>query len=321
MPREGPWQPRQHLSLWKNICAAPSSPTPSTSRARSRSAPSGENDHSAWQRAILFWFQQQAKTGQIRVRPELRVQVAPTCFLVPDVTLLDRNRPIEQIVTHPPVAVFEILSPADALKRVMAKCGRYEHMGIRTILVIDPDGPSTGTWTGGLSLWIRAPSTFPAAWRASIWMRSKNCWTESGLRRIAREIAKILNPDSRAPALQQPATAGQAAREKPGEERGAQSQRHPAGRRRALPAPAPSRAWRMSSTSSAPDRSSAFNRLPLCARQAAPRSTSAMWWMCAMGYAVEETTALATERGACRPPDGFSKTADLPLSISWPTNT
>lgn len=102
---------------------------------------SGENGHSAWQRAIYSWFQQQTQTGQIRVRPELRVRVAQNCFLVPDVTLLDRNLPIEQIVTHPPVAVFEILSPADALKRVMAKCGRYEHMGIRTILVIDPDGP------------------------------------------------------------------------------------------------------------------------------------------------------------------------------------
>jgi Uma2 family endonuclease len=101
----------------------------------------GENDHSAWQDAILAWFRQQAQTGQIRVRPELRVQVAPTCFLVPDVTLLDRNLPIEQIVTHPPVAVFEILSPADALKRVMTKCGMYERMGIQTILVIDPDGP------------------------------------------------------------------------------------------------------------------------------------------------------------------------------------
>jgi Uma2 family endonuclease len=101
----------------------------------------GENDHSAWQEAISAWFRQQAKAGQIRVRPELRIQVEPNCFLVPDVTLLDRNLPIEQIVTHPPVAVFEILSPADALKRVMAKCGRYERMGIRTILVIDPDGP------------------------------------------------------------------------------------------------------------------------------------------------------------------------------------
>ena len=120
--------------------AAPSNPTPSTSLAKSRSEPS-ENDHSAWQEAISAWFRQQAQAGQIRVRPELRVQVAPDCFLVPDVTLLDRNRPIEQIVTHPPVAVIEILSPADSIRRVMTKCGRYEQMGIRTILLIDPAGP------------------------------------------------------------------------------------------------------------------------------------------------------------------------------------
>ncbi len=101
----------------------------------------GENDHSAWQAAICAWFQQQTKEGQIRVRPEFRVQVAPTCFLLPDVTLLDRNRPIEKIATYPPVAVFEVLSPTDTLKRVMAKCQLYEQMGIQTILVIDPDGP------------------------------------------------------------------------------------------------------------------------------------------------------------------------------------
>lgn len=101
----------------------------------------GENDHSAWQKAIVFWFEKQAKASQIRVRPEFRVQVAPECFLVPDVTLLDRNRPIERIATFPPVAVFEILSPGDALKRMMKKCERYEQMGIRTILVLDPDGP------------------------------------------------------------------------------------------------------------------------------------------------------------------------------------
>ncbi|MGA2047856.1 MAG: Uma2 family endonuclease [Terracidiphilus sp.] len=94
--------------------------------------------------------QQQTKTGQIRVRPELRVQVAPTTFLVPDVTLLDRNRPIEKIATHPPVAVFEILSPTDTLKRVMTKCGQYERMGIQTIMVIDPDGPKYNFVAGRL---------------------------------------------------------------------------------------------------------------------------------------------------------------------------
>ena len=101
----------------------------------------GEIDHSDLQGALYAFFLAHRNEWQIRVNVEARVQVAPTCFLVPDVTLLDRNRPIEQIVTHPPIAEFEILSPTDTLRRVMAKCGRYERMGIKTILVIDPDGP------------------------------------------------------------------------------------------------------------------------------------------------------------------------------------
>jgi Uma2 family endonuclease len=113
----------------------------------------GENDHSAWQGAICAWFQQQARQGQIRVRPGLRVQVAPSRFLVPDITLLDRNLPIERIATHPPVAVFEILSPEDTLKRMMAKCGMYAQMGIATILVIDPDGPKYRYVAGRLEPW------------------------------------------------------------------------------------------------------------------------------------------------------------------------
>lgn len=107
-----------------------------------RESTMGENDHSAWQAAICAWFQPQAKAAGIRVRPEFRVQVDAYCFLVPDVTLLDRSRPEELYATHPPVAVFEVLSPADSLKRIMKKGERYEKMGIRTILVIDPDGPA-----------------------------------------------------------------------------------------------------------------------------------------------------------------------------------
>ena len=112
--------------------------------------PVGENDHSVWQNTLCVRFQQQAMTGQLRVRPELRVQVAPNSFLVPDVTLLDRNRPIEQIVTHPPIAVVEILSPEDTLKRMMKKCECFDQMGIRTILVIDPDGPKYRYQSRGL---------------------------------------------------------------------------------------------------------------------------------------------------------------------------
>ena len=100
--------------------------------------PMGEFDHAAWQLAILNWFLQHEKDWDIRVLPELRVQVAATRYRVPDVTVLDRSRPKEQIITHPPLAVFEVLSPEDRLQRLKRKLEDYRAMGIPEIWVIDP---------------------------------------------------------------------------------------------------------------------------------------------------------------------------------------
>jgi Uma2 family endonuclease len=100
--------------------------------------PMGENDDSAWQDAICFWFRQHARDWNVRVRPALRVQVAATRFRVPDVTVLNRIRPIEQIITHPPLAVFEVLYPEDSLQRLKRKLEDYRTMGIPEIWVIDP---------------------------------------------------------------------------------------------------------------------------------------------------------------------------------------
>jgi Uma2 family endonuclease len=102
--------------------------------------PMGENEHSAWQHALDVWFGQHEKEWGIRVRPELRVQVANHRFRVPDLALLDRSLPTERFATHPPIAVFEILSPEDSLNRMMTKLADYERMGIKTILVLDPNG-------------------------------------------------------------------------------------------------------------------------------------------------------------------------------------
>jgi Uma2 family endonuclease len=105
---------------------------------RSRERPLGENDHSAWQEAICFWFRQHARKWNVRVRPELRIQVAATRFRVPDVAVLDRGQPTEQIVTRPPLAVFEVLPPEDSLQRLKRKLEDYRTMGIPEIWVIDP---------------------------------------------------------------------------------------------------------------------------------------------------------------------------------------
>ena len=111
--------------------------------------PMGQFDHSSWQHAIELWFARHAAEWGIRVRPELRIQVARTNFRVPDVTVLDRSLPVEQIITRPPIAVVEILSPEDSHARLMIKLADYERMGIRTILVLDPENGDHRRYLGG----------------------------------------------------------------------------------------------------------------------------------------------------------------------------
>lgn len=101
----------------------------------------GELDHAAWQKAIQQWFWRREEEWGIRVFAELRVQISPARFRVPDVVVLENTGPLkemEQIVRTPPVAVFEILSPEDTLPRILEKLSDYETMGIRGIFVIDP---------------------------------------------------------------------------------------------------------------------------------------------------------------------------------------
>ena len=100
--------------------------------------PMGEREHALWQKAILKWFLQHEEEWGVEVLQELRVQVAATRYRVPDTTVLDRSQPLEEIITHPPLAVFEILSPEDTLQRLKRRLEDYRVMGIAEIRVIDP---------------------------------------------------------------------------------------------------------------------------------------------------------------------------------------
>lgn len=101
--------------------------------------PMGELSHADWQGAIEAWFRSHAKVWNIRVFPELRVEVTSESYRVPDVTVIDRALPLEKTISHPPIAVFEILSPEDTVKRFRQKLAEYAQMGIPQIWVIDPD--------------------------------------------------------------------------------------------------------------------------------------------------------------------------------------
>ena len=102
----------------------------------------GEYDHATWQTILAGFLNSRGIEWGVKARTELRVQVASDAFRVPDVTLLSRQSPREQIITHPPLAVFEILSPEDTMTRMLEKLIEYERMGIAAIWVIEPKKPA-----------------------------------------------------------------------------------------------------------------------------------------------------------------------------------
>lgn len=109
----------------------------------------GELDHATWAQAIERWFLEHMHEWHVRVRCELRVQVSATRFRVPDVVVWSREQPKQPILTDPPIAVFEVLSPEDSTSRLLIKLNDYESMGVRNIFVVDPKTGRTYRYVGG----------------------------------------------------------------------------------------------------------------------------------------------------------------------------
>ncbi len=101
--------------------------------------PMGVVSHADWQQAIQRWFANRSREWNIRSYSEARVRVAEEYCRVPDVTVLDRSLPMEEVITLPPIAVFEVLSPEDTVKKLKKKLLEYASMGIPQIWVVDPD--------------------------------------------------------------------------------------------------------------------------------------------------------------------------------------
>lgn len=108
-----------------------------------------EYDHAAWQEAILAWFRDHKLEWGVRALPELRVQVSAEEYRIPDVTVLSRTAPREQVIAHPPLAVFEILSPTDKMTDVLEKLDAYQKMGIPAIWLIEPKKPTCFRYSSG----------------------------------------------------------------------------------------------------------------------------------------------------------------------------
>ncbi len=114
----------------------------------------GEIEHSDMVAAVLEWFLQHKRDWQILVRPDVRVQVSPTRFRVPDISVCSASSTDRRIVTTAPLLVIEVLSPEDRIDRYHQRITDYREMGISGIWVLDPEtcrgwDCSTGSWIEG----------------------------------------------------------------------------------------------------------------------------------------------------------------------------
>ncbi len=98
----------------------------------------GEFDHAAIQGFLILWFGQHRREWNLRVLPEIRIRVAESRVRIADVCLMSSGQPVEQVLTRPPLAVIEILSPEDRISRYNERLTDYRKMGIQNVWVIDP---------------------------------------------------------------------------------------------------------------------------------------------------------------------------------------
>jgi Uma2 family endonuclease len=98
----------------------------------------GEFDHAILQRALLFALaKDEVRLGYFVVQ-ELRVQVSPNRYRVPDTCVLAADRLPQRIVTEAPLLCIEVVSPEDRFAKLKAKCQDYLNMGVPEVWILDP---------------------------------------------------------------------------------------------------------------------------------------------------------------------------------------
>ena len=111
----------------------------------------GEYDHNSVQAALLLWFRTRDKASGTRTIQEQRTRMAPLTVRIPDVCVVPRSRPIEQVYTEPQLIAIEVLSPEDRKPRMQERIDDYRNFGVRHIWIVDPARKigwdcSSGSW-------------------------------------------------------------------------------------------------------------------------------------------------------------------------------
>ena len=97
----------------------------------------GEKSHSQLQSAVWLYYHLRRQQWRLWGFVELRVQVSPTRFRVPDVCVTLEDPP-GQILTTPPFICIEVLSPEDRLSEMRQRVEDYLAFGVPYVWILDP---------------------------------------------------------------------------------------------------------------------------------------------------------------------------------------
>jgi Uma2 family endonuclease len=98
----------------------------------------GEKKHGRMQGLLVRFLGALEKTHGLWVAPELRVQIRPGRFRIPDV-VVTLGEPEGDWVTGSPFLLIEILSERDSLRTIQDRIDDYRSVGARHIWIVDPE--------------------------------------------------------------------------------------------------------------------------------------------------------------------------------------
>jgi len=96
----------------------------------------GQKDHGKAQRNLLIWFWTHFREA-LSALPGQRIRIHASRYRVPDVCVVERPEPDEQVFTKPPLIVVEVLASEDSLMRLQQRIDDYLAMGVPNVWVLD----------------------------------------------------------------------------------------------------------------------------------------------------------------------------------------
>jgi Uma2 family endonuclease len=102
----------------------------------------GERPHSDVQGNLTYLLRRLRARLGVRVVIEVRIQVNPHRFRIPDISVWRNDEVGGRIPTVPPFLAIEILSAEDRMVRVLPKTQEYLSIGVEWVWLVDPDEKS-----------------------------------------------------------------------------------------------------------------------------------------------------------------------------------